>query len=91
MQSGGDLKNAKKFYNCIEEPFFYIRLTQVGINVNNVYNANRTSFFCFFHKVCLPGFINIARNLHIHQVATLVRSFRFNSYLLIISIQSAGQ
>ena len=41
-----------------------------------MYKANRTSLF-FFHKVCLPGFINIARNLHIHQVATLVRSFRF--------------
>ena len=56
--------------------------------MNNVYKANRTSLFCFFHKVCLPGFINIARHLHIHQVATLFRSFRFNSYLLIISIQS---
>ena len=25
--------------------------------MNNVYKANRTSCFFFFHKVCLPGFI----------------------------------
>ena len=72
---GGDLKNAKKIFNYTGEPFYNIPLAQVGINVDNVYKAHRTS--CYFHKVCLPGFINIARNLHIHQVATLVRSFRF--------------
>ena len=42
-------KNAKKFHNCIWEPFYNIPLTQVRINVNNVYKANRTScFFVFF-------------------------------------------
>ena len=57
VQSGGDLKNAKSFHNCIGEPFFYIPLTQVRINVNNVYKVNCASclFVCFLHKVCLPG------------------------------------
>ena len=55
LQSGGDLKNAQKFHNCIGEPFFNIPLTQVIINGNNVYKASRTScLFVFFTScVCL--------------------------------------
>ena len=39
VESGGNLKKAKQYHNCIQEPFFNIELTEVKYNCSSVITA----------------------------------------------------
>ena len=54
LLSGGNLKNAKNFNNCIDEPFFNIELSQVDVN-NDMISYRCSDMHLRIMQVCLPG------------------------------------